>query len=227
MEQEVQIQFCSKLKYRLVSQQHNSGKLLRHSDLCSLQGLTLCGMTLCSSPSIPLSWPWCALWWKTMIRHLEMTLQASTHFLSAACSRVRLNKLVEGLPCITNNLSIYNVLCLFLLDSLRKHFFRVHSEVWRLSGDHQTPFLICCILLHFLRYDGSFLSSMCMYIYNIYTILVCCASHLAYKKFVQFFLTLLGLYCVLRLSSHSSFVQRWDQYSSLILICTHQDDRPG
>lgn len=33
------------------------------------------------------------------------------------------------------------------------------------------------------------------------------------------------LFSVLRLSSHSPFVQRWNQYSSLLLICPHQDHR--
>lgn len=58
-----------------------------------VQGSTPCGTTLFASPSILLSWPWCALWWKTTTKRQKMTLWGSTRCLSAACSKVSMDKL--------------------------------------------------------------------------------------------------------------------------------------
>lgn len=65
-------------------------------DLSFLQDSTLCGTTLCASPSTLPNWPWFDLWWKTMTRHLRTTLWGSIRSPSAACSKVSL----LSLPCM-------------------------------------------------------------------------------------------------------------------------------
>lgn len=76
-----------------------------------LQGSTPCGMILSVSRSTPRSWPWCALWWKTMTRRQEMILWASIHSLSAACSKVRLGTPFHSI----DRMYIILIICFYLV----------------------------------------------------------------------------------------------------------------